>query len=75
MKLQLKMVHEQWLGRNEIFILFFLIGIHSMQGWTATTMHWVIRRRRTRRRRSTNRLEHTENLLRKNLQLKGVCQF
>ena len=38
MKLQLKMVQEQWLGRNEVFILFFLIGIHSMQGWAATTI-------------------------------------
>ena len=46
---------------------FFLIGIHSMQGWTATTRHGVTREG------STKRLEHTENLFRKNLQLKDIC--
>ena len=34
-----------------------------MQGWTATTRHGIIRKR------STKRLKHTWNLLRKNLQL------
>ena len=29
------------------FFLIFLIGIHSMQGWTATTRHGVTRKRRT----------------------------
>ena len=35
-----------------------------MQGWTATTEHGVTRKR------STKRLQYTENLFRKNLQLK-----
>ena len=35
---------------------FFLIRIHSMQGWTATTRHGVTRKR------SAKRLEHTRNL-------------
>ena len=42
----------------------FLIGIHSMQDQTATMRHEVARER------STKRLKHTENLFRKNLQLK-----
>ena len=46
---------------------FFLIGIHSMQGWTPTTRH------RVTRKRSTKRLQHTGNLFRKNLQLKDIC--
>ena len=46
---------------------FFSIGIHSMQAWTATTMY------RVTRKRSTKRLQHIENLFRKNLQLKDVC--
>ena len=29
------------------FFLFYLIGIHSMQGWIATTMHGVTRKRST----------------------------
>ena len=45
----------------------FLIGIHSMQGWTATLRHGVTRER------STKRLKHTGNLFRKNLHLKDVC--
>ena len=51
---------------NEI-ISFSLIGIYSMEGWTATTRHGVIRKR------STKRLKNIENLFRKNLQLIGVC--
>ena len=47
--------------------LVFLIGIHSMQGWTVTMRHGVVRKR------STKRLKHADNLFRKNLQLKGVC--
>ena len=47
--------------------VFFLIGIHSMHGSTATTRHGVARKR------STKRLKHTRNLFRKNLQLKDVC--
>ena len=45
----------------------FLIGIHSMQGRTATTRHGVTRKR------PTKRFKHTLNLFRKNLQLIGVC--
>ena len=48
-------------------INFFLIGIHTMQGWAATTRHKVTRKR------STKKLEHTGNQFRKNLQLKDVC--
>ena len=47
--------------------VFFLIGIHSIQSWTATTRHGVTRKR------NTKRLRHTGNLFRKNLQLKDVC--
>ena len=42
---------------------FFLIGIHSMQAWAATTRHGVTKKG------STKRLDHTGNLFRKNLQL------
>ena len=45
---------------------FSLIGIHSMQGWTATTRHEVTRKR------STKRLKDTGNLFTKNVQLIGV---
>ena len=48
-------------------IFFFLIGIHSIQGWTATTTHGVTRKE------TQKRLQDTENLFRKNLQLKDVC--
>ena len=47
-----------------VSIDFFLIGIHSMQGWTANTRHGVTRKT------ITKRLQHTRNLFRKNLQLK-----
>ena len=46
---------------------FFLIGIHPMQGCTATTRHGVTRKE------AQKGLQGTENLFRKNLQLKGVC--
>ena len=46
---------------------FFLIGIPSMQCWTATLGHGVTRKR------CTKRSKHTGNLIRKNLQLKVVC--
>ena len=52
---------------HTIFVLFKKIGIHSMQGWTATTRHGVTRKR------STKRLKHTGNLFTKNLQLISVC--
>ena len=47
---------------------FVLIGIHFMQDWTATTRQGV-----TRREAKKQRLQDTENLFRKNLQLKDVC--
>ena len=43
------------------------IGIHSMQDSTGTMKHGVTKKR------STKRLKHTEDLFRKNLQLKDVC--
>ena len=46
---------------------FFLIGIHSMQGWTATTRHGVTRKR------STKRLRDTGNFFWKNTHSIGVC--
>ena len=46
---------------------FFLIGIHPMQGWTATTRHGVTRKE------AQKGLQDTENLFRKKLQLKDVC--
>ena len=45
---------------------FFLIGVHTMQGWTATTKHGVTRKE------AQKRLQGTKNLLRKNLHLKDV---
>ena len=48
-------------------VIFFLIGVHSMQGWTATTRHGVTRKE------AQKRLQDTENLFRKKLQLKDVC--
>ena len=48
---------------------FFIIGIHYMQGSTATTRHGVTRKRKTKN------LMHAGNLFffGKNLQLTGVC--
>ena len=48
-------------------LFFFLIGIHSLLGWTATTRHWVTRKE------AQKILQDPENLFRKNLQLKDVC--
>ena len=45
---------------------YFSIVIHSVKSWTVTTRHGVTRKK------STKRLNHTGNLFRKNLQLKGV---
>ena len=45
---------------------FFKIGIHSMQGLTATARHGVTRKR------STKRLRYIGHLLRKNLPLKAI---
>ena len=58
------MIEKEWKKtRNR----FFLIGVHSMQDWTAIRMHGV------RGKRSTKTLKHTGNLFPKNLQLIGVC--
>ena len=46
---------------------FFLIGIHSMLGWTATTWHGVTWKE------AQKWLQDTENLFRKNLELKDGC--
>ena len=45
---------------------FFLIGTHSIQGGATTTRH------RVTRKRSTKMLKHTENLFKKNPQLKDI---
>ena len=34
---------------GDLFIYLFLIGIHSMKGWTATTRHGVTRKRSTKK--------------------------
>ena len=59
-----KMMHRICYG---FYWSFVLIGIHTMQGWTATTRHGITRKK------NTKRLRHTGNLIRKNLQLKDVC--
>ena len=50
----------------KLILIFFLIGINSMQGWTATTRHGLTRKE------AQKILQDTENLFRKNLQLKDV---
>ena len=50
-----------------IVVVIIITGIHSMQDWIATTRHGVTRKIRTKI------LTHIGNLLRKNLQLNGVC--
>ena len=71
LKLHWKSEERPHFSVSSIILLFtFLkkkIGIHSMQGSTATKRHGITRKR------STKRLQHTENLFRKNLQIKGVC--
>ena len=47
--------------------IFLKIEIHSMQVWTASTKYGVTRKR------SSKRVKHTENLFRKNIQVKSVC--
>ena len=47
-----------------LLLFFFLLGIHSMQGWTATTRYEVTRKR------NTKRLRHTRNMSRKSLTVK-----
>ena len=49
-------------------LILFLIGImNAMQGWTATTRHGLARKE------VQKRLQDTENIFRKNLQLKDLC--
>ena len=55
------------LERTQDGFFFFLIGIHFMQGWTATTRHGVTKKE------AQKRLQDTENLFKKNLQLKDAC--
>ena len=52
-----------------VIYLFFLIGNHSMQGWTTIARHGATRKR------SAKSLKHTGNLFRKNLWLIGACWF
>ena len=59
----LHLIKEKWYSKCNVF----MIGIHSMQGWTATIKHGDTRKR------STRRLKHQGNLFRKSLQLKDVC--
>ena len=51
------------LARTVLSTSIFLIGIHSMQGWTTTTRHGVTRKRNSKRWRHTgNCLERTYSL-------------
>ena len=59
----LRLLDESWI----VILFYFFNGIHSMQGWTATTRYGVTRKRNTKSSR------HAWNLFRKNLQLKDVC--
>ena len=54
------MVHLKFV----VVVFLFLIGIHSIQVGTATMRHGVTRKE------AKKRLQDTENLFRKNLQLK-----
>ena len=47
---------------------FFLIRIHSIQGWAATRGFEL-------KKEEEKDEKNTGNLFRKNLQIKGVCQF
>ena len=49
--------------------IFFLIGIHPMQGWKATKRHGVTRKKKHKK----DYIQDTENLFTENLQLKDVC--
>ena len=55
---------SQKIYQNGFLMIFFSIGTHSMQGWTATTKHGVTRKR------STKKLKHPGNLFRM-----FFCQF
>ena len=60
------LLHRKPFKNDEKCFFFFLMGIHSMQSWTATTRHGVTRK-------SIKRIKHTGNLFRMNLQLIDVC--
>ena len=68
-KLEAYMVTAYNFTLNQVFVIvaLFLIGIHSMPSWTVTTRHGVTRKE------AQKRLEDTENLFRKNLQVRDVC--
>ena len=55
-----------WVFRKLQSFDIFFIGINSTQGWMATMRHGITRKK------SRKRLNHTGNLFRKNLHLKGV---
>ena len=60
-----QIILQFWISHicNFIEIGIFLIGIHSMQGWTVTKRHGCTGKR------SIKSLKHTENLFRKNLKM------
>ena len=68
MKYFLLIVQTKYNGKcSQRIKIFFSIGIHPMHGWTATTRHGVTWKK------AQKILLDTENLFRKNLQLKDVC--
>ena len=60
-------VGEKWHFNHLWSSIFFFNWDSPMQCWTATTRHGVTRKK------AQKRLQDTENLFRKNLQLKDVC--
>ena len=52
---------------NNYHYVVFLIGIHSMQDWTATMRHGVTSKR------NIKRLKHKRIMFQKNLELKSIC--
>ena len=53
-------------GKLQSFDSIFFKGINSTQGWTATTRHGITRKK------IRKRLNHTGNLFRRNVHLKGI---
>ena len=49
--------HKLCNEKGILFWGFFLIGIHSIQDWTATTRHGVTRKRRTKKGRKNRQLK------------------
>ena len=60
------LANQQTIDKEEFF---FLIRINSMQSKTATMRNGVTRKEAQKKKR----LQDTENLFRKNLQLKDIC--